>query len=93
VFYGLDWIATVPPTVKLANDVFGRLAAPIVFGWIVAGHQLGAATATLVAGVLRSTLGNYTLSSVLMGCACLLGAVMVLRIKGEPHNKPVAAVA
>jgi hypothetical protein len=41
IFYGLDWIATVPPTVRLANDVFGRLAAPIVFGWIVAGHQLG----------------------------------------------------
>jgi predicted MFS family arabinose efflux permease len=90
VFYGLDWIATVPPTVKLANDVFGRLAAPIVFGWIVAGHQLGAASATMLAGVLRSTLGNYNLSSVLMGCACLIGAVMVLRIKGTQHNQPVA---
>ncbi|EJN09999.1 MFS transporter [Herbaspirillum sp. YR522] len=88
VFYGLDWIATVPPTVRLANDVFGRAAAPIVFGWIVAGHQLGAATATTVAGYLRATLGNYTLSSILMGVACLVGAVLVLRIKGQqamPH--------
>ena len=92
IFYGLDWIATVPPTVRLANDVFGRAAAPIVFGWIVAGHQLGAATATTVAGYMRSTLGNYTLSSILMGVACLVGAVLVLRIKGHqamPH--PAAA--
>ncbi|MBG7622062.1 MFS transporter [Herbaspirillum sp. AP02] len=83
IFYGLDWIATVPPTVRLANDVFGRLAAPIVFGWIVAGHQLGAATATTVAGYMRATLGNYTLSSIMMGVACLIGAVLVLRIKGK----------
>lgn len=88
IFYGLDWIATVPPTVRLANDVFGRLAAPIVFGWIVAGHQLGAATATTVAGYMRATLGNYTLSSILMGIACLVGAVLVLRIKGHKGQQP-----
>lgn len=93
VFYGLDWIATVPPTVRLANDIFGRLSAPIVFGWIVAGHQLGAATATTIAGYLRSTLGNYTLSSVLMGCACLIGAVLVLRIRGDQHTTPVPVAA
>jgi predicted MFS family arabinose efflux permease len=94
IFYGLDWIATVPPTVRLANDVFGRLAAPIVFGWIVAGHQLGAATATTVAGYMRATLGNYTLSSILMGIACLVGAVLVLRIKGQkgqPQQPQVAS--
>ncbi len=88
IFYGLDWIATVPPTVRLANDVFGRLAAPIVFGWIVAGHQLGAATATTVAGYMRATLGNYTLSSIMMGVACLVGAVLVLRIKGQKGQQP-----
>ena len=82
VIYGLDWIATVPPTVRLANDVFGRLAAPIVFGWIGAGHQLGAACATLLAGMLRNSLGSYTMSSVLMGVACIATAVMVLRISG-----------
>jgi len=86
LFYGLDWIATVPPTVRLANDVFGRLAAPVVFGWIVAGHQLGAATATTVAGYMRATLGNYTASSIMMGVACLVGAVLVLRIKGNQGN-------
>ncbi|MEN2674245.1 MFS transporter [Herbaspirillum huttiense] len=93
IFYGLDWIATVPPTVRLANDVFGRLAAPIVFGWIVAGHQLGAATATTVAGYMRATLGNYTLSSITMGVACLIGAVLVLRIKGHPGAQPQPASA
>ena len=83
LIYGLDWIATVPPTVRLANDVFGKLAAPIVFGWIVAGHQLGAASATMLAGYLRNSLGSYTVSSMLMGAACIIAAVMVLRIKGH----------
>ncbi len=85
LFYGLDWIATVPPTVRLANDVFGRLAAPIVFGWVVVGHQLGAASATLIAGVMRNSLGSYTTSSMVMGTACLIAAVMVLRINGSGH--------
>jgi len=85
LIYGLDWIATVPPTVRLANDVFGKLAAPIVFGWVVVGHQLGAASATMLAGYLRNSLGSYTLSSMMMGAACIVAAVMVLRIKG--HGK------
>ena len=85
LIYGLDWIATVPPTVRLANDVFGKLAAPIVFGWVVAGHQLGAASATMLAGYLRNSLGSYTLSSMMMGAACIVAAVLVLRIKG--HGK------
>ena len=83
IIYGLDWIATVPPTVRLANDVFGRAAAPIVFGWVVVGHQLGAASATMLAGFMRNSLGSYTLSSMLMGAACLIAAVMVLRIDGK----------
>ena len=83
LFYGLDWIATVPPTVRLANDVFGRLAAPIVFGWVVVGHQLGAASATMLAGFMRNSLGSYTTSSLAMGAACLIAALMVLRINGK----------
>lgn len=47
VWYGLDWIATVPPTLRLANEAFGRTRAPIVFGWIAGGHQLGAASIAL----------------------------------------------
>jgi len=86
LFYGLDWIATVPPTVRLANDVFGQKAAPVVFGWIVAGHQLGAATAVLGAGMMRSSLGNYTLASMISGGLCLVAAIIVLRI----HRGPAA---
>ncbi|MFZ6646956.1 MFS transporter [Undibacterium sp. TJN25] len=93
IFYGLDWIATVPPTVRLANDVFGRLAAPIVFGWIAAGHQLGAAFANFLSGTLRSSLGTYTASSMLMGVVCIGCAVMVLQIKGQQGSKGLPAAA
>jgi MFS family permease len=59
VFYGLDWIATVPPTLTLTNRAFGERDAPIVFGWIMVGHQVGAATAALGAGVIRESWGSY----------------------------------
>jgi MFS family permease len=80
VFYGLDWIATVPPTVRLATDVFGKERAPIVFGWVVAGHQLGAAFAAFGAGLLRSSLGTYTVASMISGGLCLVASFLVLRI-------------
>ncbi len=89
LFYGLDWIATVPPTVRLTNDVFGPKAAPIVFGWVVAGHQLGAATAVLGAGMLRASLGNYTLSSMISGGLCVIAAIFVLRIHRGPAARRV----
>ncbi|MEN3110303.1 MFS transporter [Uliginosibacterium paludis] len=88
LFYGLDWVATVPPTVRLANDVFGPREAPIVFGWVVAGHQLGAAFAALLGGVLRNSLGTYTVATMISGALCLVAAVMVLRI-----NRPRPALA
>jgi predicted MFS family arabinose efflux permease len=80
LFYGLDWIATVPPTVRLTNDVFGTQDSPIVFGWIVAGHQLGAAFAALLAGILRNSLGSYTVATMISGALCLVAAITVLRI-------------
>ncbi|MGN4072355.1 MFS transporter [Burkholderia gladioli] len=92
VFYGLDWIATVPPTVRLATDIWGKERAPIVFGWIVAGHQLGAAFATLGAGLLRASLGTYTLASMISGGLCIVGALIVLRIgRGRTRSMPQAA--
>ena len=91
LFYGLDWIATVPPTVRLATDVYGKEAAPVVFGWIVAGHQLGAAFAALGAGMLRSSLGTYTVASMISGGLCLVASVLVLRI--NRRDRPVAAQA
>ncbi|MFZ6848976.1 MFS transporter [Undibacterium sp. RuRC25W] len=93
IIYGLDWIATVPPTVRLANDVFGRAAAPIIFGWVVVGHQLGAASAALLAGYMRNSLGSYTASSMMMGAACIVAAVMVLRIHGQKHHTDEPAPA
>jgi sugar phosphate permease len=85
LFYGLDWIATVPPTVRLTTDVFGSRDAPVVFGWVVAGHQLGAAFAALGAGMLRSTLGTYTMATMISGGLCVVGAMLVLRINRPPY--------
>lgn len=80
IFYGLDWIATVPPTLRLTSESFGDRAAPIVFGWIAAGHQLGAATAAFSAGVLRTELGSYFEALMMAGTAGLLAAVLSLWI-------------
>jgi MFS family permease len=80
VLYGLDWIATVPPTLKLANQVFGDRDAPIVFGWIAAGHQAGAACAALFAGLLRQIEGQYLQAFVISGAMALVAAVASLTI-------------
>jgi sugar phosphate permease len=80
VFYGLDWIATVPPTVRLTANIFGKQQVGMMFGWIVAGHQLGAAFAALGAGVLRTELGSYLEAFIISGSLCLVAAVLVLRI-------------
>jgi MFS family permease len=80
VFYGLDWIATVPPTVRLATEAFGKDEGPIVFGWIVAAHQVGAGTAALGAGLLRTSLGDYQLAFTISGALCLIAAVLALGV-------------
>ncbi len=67
MFYGLDWIATVPPTVKIATKAFGREQGPLVFGWVFAAHQLGAATAALLGGLSRDVLLSYCLRSMARG--------------------------
>ncbi len=80
IFYGLDWIATVPPTVRLTARIFGAARGPIMFGWIAAAHQLGAAIAAFGAGALRTALGTYLEAFMLAGLMCLGAAVMVLFI-------------
>src|SRR5262249_12663581 len=80
VFYGLDWVATVPPTVRLAANVFGKRNVGVMFGWISAAHQLGAATAAFGAGALRTWLGSYQVAFMASGLLCLLGAGLVIRI-------------
>lgn len=77
VFYGLDWIATVPPTVRLAEKCFGRDNAVLMFGWIAAAHQLGGAFAAWGSGVLRTATGNYLAAFIAAGAICLLAALMI----------------
>jgi predicted MFS family arabinose efflux permease len=85
VFYGLDWVATVPPTVSLTMDSFGKERGPIVYGWVFAAHQLGAATAAFGAGALREEFGNYLIAFSFAGALCLLAAVTSLQI-GRPRS-------
>src|SRR3546814_19079318 len=75
VFYGLDWIATVPPTVKLAVEAFGDRDGPIVFGWIAAGHQLGAASSASFAGYVRTEQGRYFAALIIARITCVVSAV------------------
>jgi len=81
MFYGLDWIATVPPTVKLAAQAFGKERAGLVFGWIFAAHQLGAATAAYGAGLTRTLLLTYNPAIFAAGAACLMAAMLVMRAR------------
>jgi sugar phosphate permease len=94
VFYGLDWIATVPPTVRLVTKAFGTERGLIMFGWIAAAHQLGAALAAFAAGALRVILGTYLQAFMLSGLLCLIAAVMVLligRSRGVAVPAPIPA--
>ena len=77
VFYGLDWIATVPPTVRLTAKCFGEDNAPVMFGWIAATHQLGAATAAWAAGLTRVGTGSYLAAFMSAGALCLVASIMV----------------
>jgi predicted MFS family arabinose efflux permease len=91
VLYGLDWIATVPPTLKLANQVFGDRDAPIIFGWVAAGHQLGAACAALFAGLLRQIEGQYLQAFVIAGAMALVAAGFSLTIARGGRRDALAA--
>ena len=85
VFYGLDWIATVPPTVALTNRLFGRREAPIIFGWILVGHQIGAAVAAFGAGVIRTEMGSYSLAFLIAGTFGLAAGFAALIL---PRHRP-----
>ena len=93
VFYGLDWIATVPPTLRLTTNRFGRLRGPMMFGWIFTGHQLGASLIAYLAGVIRTDAGSYDSAFVLSGVLCVIAAVMVLFIGRTPVAAAVPAQA
>ncbi len=92
MFYGLDWIATVPPTVRLTAQRFGPERANLVFGWIFAGHQLGAASAAFGAGLSRTVYATYLPAFFVAGALCVVASVIVLAIS-RPAPKVVAAAA
>jgi len=81
MFYGLDWVATVPPTVKLTNAAFDRQRGAMIFGWIFAAHQLGSAAAAYGAGLTRTVLMSYTPALYAAGVACLLAAVSIFLVR------------
>jgi sugar phosphate permease len=88
VFYGLDWIATVPPTVKLTSEAFGRENTGVVYGWIGASHQLGASMAAFGAGAIRTELGDYRLAFLLAGGLCLLAGAAFLTVGRQALAQP-----
>jgi sugar phosphate permease len=86
VFYGLDWVATVPPTVRLVADRFGKERVGPVFGWVFAAHQFGGAMAAFGAGAARTWLGDYLVAFLVAGFLCLIAGGLVLGISGPPRQ-------
>jgi len=94
VFYGLDWIATVPPTARLTTEAVGPQAGPVVFGWVLAGHQLGASVAAFGAGWLRTTFGTYTPAFLIAGLFCVAAGFLVLvRPVRRPEREAASAAS
>lgn len=87
VIYGLDWVATVPPTAALCRELFGERGT-IVFGWVFAAHQIGAAIAALGAGVIRDTFGEYTYAWWGGAALCVIAAVLSIAVKRAKTHSP-----
>ncbi|WMX56897.1 MFS transporter [Peribacillus sp. R9-11] len=86
VFYGLDWIATVPPTISILRQVFGIEKSGIVYGWIFASHQAGAAVAAYGGGLIFKIFSSYTWAFFLAGIFCVLGSLFVILIKKQKSD-------
>jgi predicted MFS family arabinose efflux permease len=84
VFYGLDWIATVPPTVQLCREYFGLERSSMVYGWVFAWHMIGAAIAASFAGWIRESQGSYTIAWYTAAALCLVAALSVLLLRRMP---------
>ena len=87
IFYGLDWVATVPPTIVLCRNYFGT-RAPVVFGWVFASHQLGAAIAAAGAGKLRDLQGDYDLAFYLAAGLCIVAAGLCANVRKAQVSAP-----
>ncbi|MBL0887204.1 MFS transporter [Myceligenerans indicum] len=90
VFYGLDWVATVPPTLALCREIYGE-EAPVVFGWVLASHQVGAGVVTWLGGLARDLTGSYDLVWYGAGVLCAGAALMSLLIRRVRHGDPAGA--
>jgi MFS family permease len=80
IFYGLDWVATVPPTIMLCRSILGPSRATVVYGWVFASHQVGASVAAFGAAVLRVKLGDYAAAFYVSATMCVITSFLVLRI-------------
>jgi sugar phosphate permease len=89
-FYGLDWIATVPPTVRLTADAFGRENTGVVYGWIGAAHQMGASLAAIGAGTIRTAMGDYHWAFITSAVLCVIASAASLAIR--PRRRVVEEV-
>jgi MFS family permease len=92
VVYGLDWVATVPPTAAICRSVFGADGS-VVFGWVFAAHQLGAAAAALAAGFIRDATGHYNYAWLGAAAMCTVAAVISATIRKDAAKKAPVAVA
>ncbi|MFJ3790214.1 MFS transporter [Kitasatospora sp. NPDC090091] len=86
IFYGLDWVATVPPTVALCRRHFGE-DAPIVFGWVLACHQIGAAVVAGLAGLARDAFGDYDLAWYAAGALCAVAVLLCLALGANREDR------
>ena len=87
IFYGLDWVATVPPTIMLCRAVLGPQRASVVYGWVFVGHQIGGAAAAFGAAILRVQLGDYAVAFYISGAMCIITAYFVLQIAKGVDDK------
>ena len=87
LFYGLDWVATVPPTVALCRQHFGIERSGVVFGWVFAAHMVGAGVAASYAGWIRQSTGEYLLAWITAGVLCLVAAALCLMVPREPRPR------
>lgn len=93
ILFGLDYIATVPPTTVLVADLFGRKNVGPVYGWVYCAHQIGAALAAWLGGVARASLGDYGLAFLIAGVIGLAGGLLALRINRQAQPLAPAPAA
>lgn len=87
IFYGLDWIATVPPTISIARQTFGVQKSSIIYGWIFASHQAGAAVAAYGGGLIYKFFNSYTWAFFLAGAFCALASLFVIIVKKQTSQQ------